>query len=63
MSTMVFFIVVATLATVGILMAGGLSMVRGGDYDRTHAFPLMEARVIAQTLAIGLMFIAILFWT
>lgn len=63
MNTIVFFIVVATLATVGILMAGGVSMLRGGDYDRTHAFPLMEARVIAQTLAIFLMFIGILFWS
>jgi hypothetical protein len=34
----------------------------GGRYDRAHSFPLMEAEVIVQALAIGLLLIAALFW-
>jgi hypothetical protein len=37
-------------------------MARGGRYDRAHSFPLMEAEVIVQALAIGLLLIAALFW-
>jgi len=62
MSGIFFFIVLAALASVAILIAGGVSMARGGRYDRAHSFPLMEAEVIVQALAIGLLLIAALFW-
>jgi hypothetical protein len=63
MNTITFFVIVATLATLAVLMAGGISMLRGGKYDSVHAFPLMEARVITQALAIGLVVIAVFFWS
>ena len=63
MSGIGFFIVLAGLAAVGVLMAGGVSMARGGKYDEAHAFPLMEAEVIVQGLVVGLVVIAALFWS
>ena len=62
MSGIAFFVVVATLAAIGVLLAGGASMARGGKYDEAHAFPLMEAEVIVQGLVVGLVIIAALFW-
>lgn len=57
-----FFIVVATLVSFGILVAGGISMAKGGKYDEAHAFPLMEAEVIVQGLVVGMLLIAAFFW-
>jgi hypothetical protein len=62
MSGIAFFIVLATLASVAIVVAGGISMAKGGNYDRVHAFPLMEAEVIVQALVVGMVIIAGLFW-
>jgi len=62
MSGIAFFIILATLASVAIGVAGGVSMARGGKYDRTHALPLMEAEVIVQALVVGMVIIAGLFW-
>ena len=36
MSIMSFFIILAFLATVAVLLAGGLSMVRGGRYNNGY---------------------------
>ena len=62
MSGIGFFIVLAALASLGIFIAGGISMARGGKYDRAHAIPLMEAEVIVQALVVGMVIIAALFW-
>lgn len=62
MSGITVFVILATLATFGILVAGGISMSRGGGYDRTHAFPLMEAEVMFQAIVLGLVAIGALFW-
>lgn len=62
MSGIFFFVVLAAIASLGILVAGGISMARGGKYDEAHAFPLMEAEVIVQALVVGLLLIAALFW-
>lgn len=62
MSGILFFIALAAIASLGILIAGGISMARGGKYDEEHAFPLMEAEVIVQALAVGMLLIAALFW-
>ena len=62
MSAITFFIVLSALASLGILIAGGVSMARGGEYDDAHALPLMGAGVVVQALAVGLLMIAALFW-
>jgi len=62
MSGILFFIVLAAIASLVILIAGGVSMARGGKYDEAHALPLMEAEVIVQALAIGMLLIAAFFW-
>lgn len=62
MSPMILLITLGVLATVGVMVAGGYSMARGGRYDEAHGFPLMEARVVLQALTVGLVIIATLFW-
>ena len=62
MSGITFFVVVALLVTLGILAAGGVAMARGGKFDEHYSAPLMEARVIVQALAVGLIAIAAIFW-
>jgi hypothetical protein len=37
-------------------------MAKGGKYDESHAFPLMEAEVIVQGLVVGMLLIAAFFW-
>jgi hypothetical protein len=44
------------------MMAGGVSMSRGGRYDEVHAFPLMEARVILHAITLFMVIMAFLFW-
>ena len=58
MSIMTFLIVLAFLATFAVLLAGGLSMVRGGKFDWAHSAEFMEGRVLMQAIAIGLIVIA-----
>ena len=58
MNIMTFFIVIAFLATFAVLLAGGLSMVRGGKFDWAHSAEFMEGRVLMQAIAIGLIVIA-----
>jgi len=63
MSIMTFFIILAFLATFLVLLAGGLSMVRGGKFDWAHSGEFMEGRVIMQAIALALIILAALFWT
>ena len=57
-----FLIILAALAALGVFVAGGVSMARGGKYDRQHVMPLMEAEVIVQAILVGMVIIAALFW-
>ena len=59
MQAITFVVLLLAIATFGIMVAGSVSMFRGGKYDWTHALPLMEARVIVQGIAIALLVIAV----
>lgn len=52
-------IVLALLATVGALLAGVVSMARGGEFDREHSTQLMFARVGFQSVALVLLLVAL----
>mgnify|MGYP001126115507 CR=1 FL=1 len=58
MNTVTFLIIASVLATFGVLVAGGVSMVRGGEYDREHSVEFMEGRVIMQAIALVLVVLA-----
>lgn len=63
MNIVPFFVILAFLGTVVVLLAGGLSMVHGGKFDATHAEELMEGRVIMQAITFGLIVMAMLVWS
>ena len=63
MSIITFFIILAFLGTFAVLIAGGLSMVRGGKFDALHAEEFMEGRVIMQAITLSLIIIAVLTWS
>jgi hypothetical protein len=46
-------------ATLGVLIAGVVSMVRGGEFNRRNANKLMRARVILQGLTLLLLVLLI----
>jgi len=52
-------VVVFALATLGVLITGVFSMMRGGEFNRRNANRLMRARVILQ--GITLVLLALLF--
>lgn len=62
MNAMIFLVFLAMLATFAVLVAGGISMVRGGRFDRLHSFPLMEARVVFQIVTVELILVAQFLW-
>ena len=62
MSFIVFFIVLAMLGTIAMLVAGGISMAHGGEFDREHAEEFMWGRIVMQGITIGLILIAMTFW-
>jgi len=53
-------IVLFALATLGVLLFGILSMVRGGEFNKRNSNRLMRARVILQGTT--LMLLALLFF-
>ena len=63
MNAITFFIVVAFLGTIAMLMAGGVSMIRGGKFDFAHANEFMQGRLLLHAITLGLIVIAILAWT
>ena len=63
MNAIVFFIIVAFLATFIMLMVGGVSMVRGGQFDLSHANDFMQGRLLLHAVTLGLIIIAILAWS
>lgn len=52
--------IVAMLATLGVLLVGLFSMARGGDFDRRNSNRLMRLRVIMQGAAVLLFLLLIL---
>ena len=60
MSPLDIFIVLAMLATIGALVMGIGSMVRGGDYDRQHSVQFMGARVGLQAAALLFLLLALI---
>ena len=62
MNAILFFIVVAFLGTVTMLMAGGISMVKGGKFDISHANEFMQGRLLFHAITLGLIIIAVLSW-
>ncbi len=49
-------IIAALAATVIVLIAGVIAMLRGGEFNRKYGNRLMRARVAAQALVIALLF-------
>ena len=62
MSPITFLVIIGLLATIGVMIGGGISMARGGLYDEKHGFQWMEARVILQAITVILILIAVLVW-
>jgi len=58
MNTVTLLVIVCVLATFAVLVAGGVSMVRGGEFDRVHSVEFMEGRVIMQTITLLLIVLA-----
>jgi len=58
-----FFIIVAFLGTFAMLVAGGISMVRGGKFDLAHANEFMQGRVFMQAITLALVIVAIFMWS
>ncbi len=52
--------IVAMLATLGVLLFGLFSMARGGDFNRRNSNRLMRARVVLQGAAIILFLLLVL---
>ncbi|MBL23331.1 MAG: hypothetical protein CMM48_15750 [Rhodospirillaceae bacterium] len=55
------FILIALLATVGVLIAGIIVMARGGEFNAKYSNKLMRARVFFQFLAVALIALFALF--
>lgn len=51
-------IAVAMLAVVAVLGIGVFSMIKGGDFNKKYGNKLMQARVMLQGLALGLLALA-----
>jgi hypothetical protein len=47
--------VVSALITLGILLFGVITMIRGGDFNRRNSNRLMRARVIMQGVTLALL--------
>ena len=62
MNVIAMFIVFALIVSLGVLIAGSISMAKGGQFDEAHSFPLMEAEVILQAIVVGMLLIAALVW-
>lgn len=48
-------VIVALVATLAVLLAGIIAMLRGGDFNAKYGNKLMRARVAMQALAVALM--------
>ena len=62
MNAIMFFIIVAFLGTIAMLMAGGISMIRGGKFDLFHANEFMLGRLLFHAITLGLLIISVFAW-
>ena len=53
-------VVLAMLGTLGVLLAGVISMARGGEFNRRNSNKLMRWRIVMQALALVLFAILML---
>ncbi len=60
MTILTVLIVIALLATVGMLISGIVSMAHGGDFDQRHSHQFMFARVGFHGVTLLILFIALL---
>ncbi len=51
-----YLVVIALIATLAVLLAGVVTMTKGGAFNRKWGNKLMRARVAMQALAVMLMF-------
>jgi hypothetical protein len=58
--TLFTVVVIAMIATVGVLFLGLFSMARGGEFNRKHGNKLMRFRVAFQAVTILLFVIVLL---
>ena len=63
MSAITLFVIVALVATLAMLMAGGISMLKGGQFDMQHSIEFMEGRLLLHAITLGLIVIAVLAWS
>ena len=54
-STLVTLMILFALATLGVLITGVISMLRGGEFNRRYGNKLMQARVILQGITLALL--------
>lgn len=54
-STLFTLAIVSALITLGIVMFGIVTMIRGGDFNRRNSNKLMRARVIMQGVTLALL--------
>lgn len=50
------FVFIALFATLAVLLAGIIAMLRGGEFNAKYGNKLMRGRIALQALAVGLMF-------
>lgn len=60
MNELMPFVIAGILATAGVLIAGLVSMSRGGSIDVVRSTRLMYARVAVQALTVALVLLAAL---
>lgn len=60
-SAIYFLIPLLAIATLGVLVTGVVSMIRGGEFNRKHGNRLMQLRVLFQALAVGLIALFMIF--
>ena len=53
-------IIIALLATLGVLLYGVITMARGGEFNAKHSNKLMRARGVFQFVAVALIAIFML---
>lgn len=61
MTAVTVLVVIALMLTIGSLIAGVISMSRGGEFDRRHGTQFMFARVGFQTVTVLVLLVALYF--
>ena len=61
MNILTLMVIVALIATLGVLIWGVGSMAHGGTYDREHSDQIMFTRIVVQAIAFALIVLAIIY--